>query len=183
MIYVMLAGTIISFFLGFLLHAFYFSHSNLSERLANELERLRPILKNKAKQHQEALEEIKRTNMHNIFLERQLEKRNEDLGILLSMALQRDEEIRLLEIKVSEIRPGARRQEEGSITFDPFKSNNSQRIELSGVKTPDLKTIIEPKANRRTRDQDPAAPALPLWKHQLNNILSVLDALEKEPRE
>jgi len=146
--------------LGFLLHAFYFGRrKSVEANLNDEIQDMKGALALRAKINADIQEDLAHSRNLVKSLERQLEQRNEQMSALQSMARRQEDEIRLLQQATSEIRLSIARTEE------------------SGAAAVQEPGVSEPQPAQEVQDQK-----IPLWKDNLNNILTMLDNLEKQTR-
>ena len=145
--------------LGFLLHASYFGRrKSVEENLNDKIGDMKKALALREIINADAQDDLAHSRMMVKSLERQLEQRNEQLSALQSMTRRQEEEIRLLQQATSEIRLSIARTEESSaVAPEPG--------------------VLGPQPAQDAREQK-----MPLWKDNLNNILTMLDKLEKETR-
>ncbi len=149
--------------LGFLLHAFYFNRQKPVEALRKEIDSLNKALALREVETQGAKEEISKTRTLVHSLDRQLEQSNEAMHTLQQVTKRQEEEIRLLQKRGVEIPVTAVRAEERQSAVEA-------KTETAG---PDI---------IRTDQRIPAEEAarVPLWKENLNNVLGMLEQMEKE---
>ena len=169
--------------LGFLLHAFYFSAPG-GVAASEEVKKLEKVLAEKQDRLQEAQEETVKSGTLVRSLEEQIRTRNAEMEGLQRMIARQDEGIRQLQKDAVALRASlasfARSPEE-----EPVPSlvlNESVVSESSAVREP-----VNASAPLRKRIEDAAAGAkdgeTPAWRENLNNILNILDSMEKEIEE
>lgn len=181
MIYLILGGIALSFgLLGFLLNAFYFSKAGVVDNLAKELEQLRKILKDKEKRTREAQEEVARSRVQIHLLEQQLDQRNKECNALHFMTLRRDEEIRRLKKIAEEMWLPSIQTEDGSNAGEQPNPAFSQNELEANPSRAYLKLLQSPASAARDAAGEGENQHIPLWKKNLNDILSILDTIEKE---
>jgi len=191
-IYVQLAllALIFSCF-GFLLHAFYFGDSR-QKRLTGELKALHEELDHKRRELAQAEEGAQKSERMVQSLERQLQQRSSEMEHLKQLASRQDKAIELLQKEAEVIRTALG----GSAKSAKVVQNVLESVEIAPVTPPPARPqTIEVKAETpakirevpRPRQEAPAAPApagahadAPSWKANLENILTMLDTMEKE---
>jgi len=161
---------------GFLLHAFYFGDSR-QRRLTKELHDLQQELEQKDRellQNEEASQKAVRI-IHS--LEKQQQQKAVEMDHLKQLAARQDKVIEMLQKDAEEIRAAV----SGSA-----KSVKSVQEALSTVAPLSQPPIPIREHQQRPRQEMPApAPVpdhadAPAWKENLDNILSILDKMEKE---
>jgi len=162
MIFVWLALLAMVFMLlGFLLHAFYFGkRKSLEKSLNGEIQDMNRKLALREKINADAQEDLAHARMLVKSLERQLEQRNEQMNALQNTARRQEEEIRRLQETASEIRKSLAQTEESRTAASAAEYSES---------------VPQPAAGEQERQ-------IPLWKDNLNNILAMLEKLEKETK-
>ncbi len=178
MIFFWLALIALSFGLfGFLLHDFYFGRQQLIRSMRKELDDLNQALVSSNKETSAAQKGISKATMLIRSLELQMEQSNKEISTLKQATRRQEETIRLLQ------RTGA----------ETAFQTDTRRCDIETVrsasqphasKVDGISAISE--ANRDSQGRENAKSEegkglkIPLWKENLNNILSMLDEIEKE---
>ena len=168
MIFFLLASIALCFgLLGFLLHAFYFSKAKLAESLVKELESLRGtlalkqgVMEAKEKEARDAGEEVVRSRAIIQSLSQQLREENGRVDALQRAAQRQDEEISRLHRAAAELRSALIEAHARQSAYE-----HSETRLYSG----------EDEHGQSAEDQ-----GVPLWKDNLNNLLNMLEKMEKE---
>ncbi len=87
---------------------------------------------------------------------------------LQDMAQRQEEEIRVLQKATAEIR----------MTIAP--TGNSSKLEARDSEMKHEDSVPRPVEAQAAQTESPAKEKIPLWKDNLNNILSMLDKIENE---
>jgi chromosome segregation ATPase len=159
MIFSLLALVALSFgLLGFLLNSFYFSKHGLLESLKQEIQHLERMLEIREQENANTQQEVEKTGIPVPLLKRHLEEKRNLVNSFQDRAKRQKDQIRLIEKQFPEIslnldRTEGRRQE--NPTFKPEESASE--------------TVPQTKEQK-----------IPLWKDNLNNILDMLNKIEKE---
>ncbi len=165
--------------LGFLLHAFYFSRGT-TQAEEKELSDLRKSLAEKQKETLEAREEIAKTNHLLHSLEQQIHRRNEEMERLRQWVARQDQEISLLQKDAEAIR---------TMATDSADAQNRSTLAPTGAASDVVESAgslaAPPEVPAVSRDVQsvtsaPKASEWPAWRENLDNILGMLDAMEKE---
>jgi hypothetical protein len=162
MIFLMLAAVALIFaLLGFLLNAFYFGGS---QKISEELEKLQKAVHHANQGAWDAREEtaVARTLVRS--LEAQLEKRSSEMHVLEKISRRQEEGITLLQKAVAEIRAALKERER----IRAPEQNAAQPI-----------VSVMGAVDRAPESGSDGTQDIPLWKNNLNNILSMLEKLEK----
>ena len=171
MIFFWLALIAVTFgLLGFLLHAFYFSRQQRLQALSKDIESLKRILTFREKETQDAKEEISKTRLLVHSLEQQLGQSHDAMQALQQATRRQEEEIRLLQKKNAEAALAAAQVEE-------LQRSIAAKKEAVTEAPPAPSYIADVSENGQI---DGGKDATPLWKENLNNILGMLDKIEKE---
>ncbi len=184
-IYIQLAVLVLIFAsFGFLLHAFYFGDSR-QKRLGKELSALKKALEEKERESRQAEEAGQKSDRVIQSLEKQLQQKAVEMEHLKQLAARQDKAIEMLQREAEAIRAAV----SGSA-----KSVKSVQDALSAVAPVPMEPEITPpetpvpiqKPQPQTRPEMPPVATLPgrqeapAWKENLDNILSMLDTMEKE---
>ncbi len=156
--------------LGFLLHAFYFGRKERLQTLSKENEGLKRILAFREKETQDAREEISKARMLIHSLEQQLGQSNDAMQALRQVAERQEEEIRLLQKKNAAAALAVAGAEDRH-------SSIAAKKEVIVEVPPTPSAIVGESINDQA---DEGRGMTPLWKENLNNILGMLDKIEKE---
>jgi septal ring factor EnvC (AmiA/AmiB activator) len=166
--------------LGFLLHAFYFS-GPVDVVLLKEVKSLEKALAEKQKEFQEGQEEIVKSDTLVRSLEEQIRTRNAEMEVLQRMIARQDEGIRQLQKDAVALRASL-----GSYAKSPEAEPVPSLVMDESVPS-DSSVVREPvnaSPSLRNRVENAAADAkdgdTPAWRENLNNILNILDSMEKE---
>jgi TolA-binding protein len=192
-IYVQLAllALIFSCF-GFLLHAFYFGNTR-QKRLSKELKNLQAELEEKRREHAQAEEGTQKAERVIQSLEKQLQQRSSEMEHLKQLASRQDKAIELLQKEAEVIRTAL----SGSAKSVKSVQDVLEAVEVPPPAPPPPPAApqhidVQPEAPVKLREQPrvrqempPAPPPAahadsPAWKENLENILSMLDTMEKE---
>jgi TolA-binding protein len=192
-IYVQLAllALIFSCF-GFLLHAFYFGDVR-RRRLTGEIKSLNEELERTRRELAQSDEGVQKSEGVIKSLEKQLQQRSSEMEHLRQLASRQDKAIELLQREAEVIRTALG----GSAKSVKTMQNVLDSVEVAPAKSPaappqPIEVQPEPPARirevPRPRQETPAAPQpaaaaqaeAPAWKANLENILSMLDTMEKE---
>lgn len=140
--------------LGFLIHAFYFGRQEpvVDDSLHNLVQSLNRKLAAREKMNAEAQEEIAKTREMVESLKKQLEQRDEQMSALQAMARRQQEELSLLQGTAAQVKTTG-----------------------AGPEAP-----APPAAQPAAPATEASEQKVPLWKDNLNNILSMLDKLQRE---
>lgn len=184
-IYLQLALLVVIFAsLGFLLHAFYFGDAK-QRRLRKELKESEEELERKDRELRQAEEAAQKSDKIIQSLEKQLQQKASELEHLKQLATRQDKAIEMLQKDAEAIRAAM----SGSA-----KSVKSVQEALSAVApvpvepeiTPAVAPAPLPEPEKLPRSEMPPVATLPgrqdapAWKENLDNILSMLDTMEKE---
>jgi septal ring factor EnvC (AmiA/AmiB activator) len=167
--------------LGFLLHAMYFSKQEFTITLGKEIEDLRKKLASREEQLGEVREQISDTRILIHSLKRELKQSNGEMSALQRIARRQEEKIRLLQEKGETIRaavaPPRQRQDDFGTTRSTAARPSGSEIEASAAI---LAVSQDHEGNERIAIEEGRGVKIPLWKENLDNILDMLDNLEKE---
>jgi len=188
-IYMQLAVLVLIFAsFGFLLHAFYFGDSR-QRRLSKELGALKKELEEKERESRQAEEAEQKSDKIIQSLEKQLQQKAIEMEHLRQLAARQDKAIEMLQKDAEVIRAAV----SGSA-----KSVKSVQDALSAVAPVPVEHEIAPqitpaaaplpvqKHQQQPRPETPPVATLPgrqdapAWKENLDNILALLDTMEKE---
>ncbi len=195
-IYVQLAVLVLIFAcFGFLLHAFYFGDSR-QKRLSKELSGLQKELEDKEREFRRAEEAAQKSDKVIQSLEKQLQQKAVEMEHLKQLASRQDKAIEMLQKEAEAIRTAV------SGSAKSVKSVQDALSAVAPVPVDFEQTMVPPPApvqvpapapNPVSKPQaaphpemPPAAATLPgrqdapAWKENLDNILSLLDTMEKE---
>jgi len=180
MAYLFLASLAVIFaLLGFLLHTFYFSGPADVVLLKEEVKSLERALERKQKEVQEAQEEVVKTDTLAHSLEEQIRTRNDEMEVLRRMAARQDEGIRQLQKDAVALRAtlGGFEKPWGSELAGSIGLNESTPIASP-------REQVNQSETGRNRVEGATADAkegdMLAWRENLNNILNILDSMEKE---
>lgn len=181
MVYLFLVLSAVIFaLLGFLLHVFYFSGPRDAVQL-KEIEALKKMLDEKHKEAQEAQEETVKTSTMVHSLEEQIRRRNERMESLQRMVARQDDEIRQLQKEAVALQAALGRAEKPLAAATAFAYDVNEPV--AGISSVGLEPAKE-IASEPSRGEKEAAGrkegAVPPWKDNLNNILNIIDSMEKE---
>ena len=172
--------------LGFLIHSFCFTTAE-DTGTRQKIASLQKELKERQTELREAREKITKTGASVRSLEQQIKQRNEEMEKLRKMVSRQDEEIAALQKEAATIRTALAAGKKGP--DKPAKPESSAPAVRTGASAP---PAPEPKATPRVDEdkaqqkQPPSAAAPqsgaagPVWRENLNNIVGILDAMEKE---
>jgi ribosome-binding ATPase YchF (GTP1/OBG family) len=180
MIYLMLAAIALFFgLLGFLLNAFYFSKAEMVENLTAEIDRLRRMLRESERKNRNLQEQFGQVQAQINLLESQLRQRNEEFGVLYFMALRRDEEMGRMQRNAAE-KSSPVICEVNSPEDDKAKEPAFLADEIKARPAPPHLRLVPVSDSRAAESAvTSGVPDTPLWKRKLDNVLSILDAIEK----
>jgi septal ring factor EnvC (AmiA/AmiB activator) len=190
-IYVQLAllALIFSCF-GFLLHAFYFGNTR-QRHLIRELKKLHEALDQKRRELVQSEEKTQKEEGVIQSLEKQLQQRSSEMEHLKQLASRQDKAIELLQREAEVIRAAL----SGSAkSVKPVQEvlKSVEEAAPASPPPPPRKVEPQPQAPVQIREQprphqempvahpSPAQGDAPAWKENLDNILSMLDTMEKE---
>lgn len=169
--------------LGFLLHAFYFSAPG-DVAPSKEVRNLERALAEKKEELQEAQEQIVKSDTLVRSLEERIRTQNAEMEGLQRMIARQDEGIRQLQKDAVALRASL-----GSFTKFP-EDEPAPSLVLNESVASDSSVVREPvnaSAPSRKRIENAGADAkvgdTPAWRENLNNILNILDSMEKEIEE
>lgn len=146
--------------LGFFTHAFYFGKHEFIKKLSADIQSLQNKLAFRERANSNAQDEIAKTRLLIHSIEQQLEQREAELQLLKNTAQKKDAEIRNLQKQ--------------SIESERITASKQDISWSAGAASPvEVPPAVEP---------EPKDTKIPLWKDSLNNILGVLDKIEKESR-
>jgi septal ring factor EnvC (AmiA/AmiB activator) len=174
---------------GFLLHAFYFGDTR-HKRLTVELKALQEELECKRRELAQKEEEAQKSERMIQSLEKQLQQRSSEMEHLKQLASRQDKAIELLQKEAEVIRAAL----SGSAKSVKTVPNVLDSVEVAPAAPPLPQQSIEVKPEApakireapRPRQEIPPAPPpaahadAPAWKENLENILAMLDTMEKE---
>ncbi len=186
-IYVQLAVLVFIFAtFGFLLHAFYFGDSR-QRRLSRELSDLQKALEEKEKQLRQTEDSGQRSERMIQSLEKQLQQKAVEMDHLKQLAARQDKAIEMLQKDAEVIRAAVsgsaksvKSVEEALSAVAPVPMIEHEPLS-PGPPVP-IQKPQPPSARPEVTDvsSNPAHQDSPAWKENLDNILSMLDTMEKE---
>ena len=161
--------------LGFLLHAFYFGDSRY-RRSSKEKDDLKKELQLKAEELRQAEEECQKADRTIQSLEKQLQLRASEMDHLKQLASKQDKAIATLQKDAEVIRAAvsgsAKSIKSVQKVLSVVEPVNSAPVEAPPVPAVPVQAHEQPRTQETT--------AAPPWKENLDNILSLLDSMEKE---
>lgn len=173
---------------GFLLHAFYFG-GNRRSRLTGELERFREEVNLKESELLQAEEEAAKAGRIIQSQEKQLQQKAAEMDRLRQLASRQDKAIELLQKDAEAIRRAITGSPASSKSIEDALSSIapafSEQLNAPISNPPAPVHIVEKSARTvadepDTRPEQPAQDSTPSWKENLDNIISILDTMEKE---
>jgi len=181
MIYLFLVILALNFLLlGFFLCRFYFGKSGGKSSIFTEIKKLQKALAEKDKEAREAQAEISKTIATVQSLEQQISQRNEELEALQIMAKQQDEVIGMLQKVSGEIRlaiAGAASSQNSASNAVSLNTAGDTRGNKNSGK---VQSVYVTEASKETALRPPQKAGHHAWRKNLNNILEILDTMEKE---
>ena len=171
--------------LGFLVHKFCFSDGAGNEARPR-IEKLEQLLLEKQTEVRLAQEEIAKKSAAVQSLEQQIRQRNEEMEKLRQTAARQDQEIASIQREAAEIRAAFGTATPLKAVEAPAKAERN--VPAHGLKpapsTADRTrdAVQEAKAGREPENAKPRVEGSPPppWRENLNNIIDILDAMEKE---
>ncbi len=189
---------------GFLLHAFYFGDSR-QKRLSKEIGDLEKELEQKGRELLQAEEGTQKADKVILSLEKQLQQKAVEMEHLKQLAARQDKAIEMLQKDAEVIRAAVsgsaksvKSVQQALAAVDPFpppppaEAPPAPPIKFrERERHPPAEMPPAPPVNIREREQHapaemppaatiPAPSETPTWKENLDNILSILDTMEKE---
>jgi TolA-binding protein len=189
-IYVQLALLALTFScFGFLLHAFYFGGSR-QKHLTKELSEIRKDIENRERELRQAEEATQKADRVIQSLEKQLQQKAIEMEHLKQLATRQDKAIELLQKEAEFIRAAmsgsaksVKSVQEALSAVSPVPQP-PMPIHVEALPVPSI-PVQEPQ-QRSHQEISPVASAVPghgtapAWKENLDNIISILDTMEKE---
>ncbi len=181
MIFFWLALIALSFGLfGFLLHDFYFSRQQLIRSMRKELDDLNQALASSNKETSAAQKQISKATMLIRSLEQQMEQSNKEISTLKQATRRQEETIRLLQRIGAEIRSTAFQTETRRSDIETVRSASRPHDSLVDGISAISEANRDSQGRENAKSEEGKGLKIPLWKENLNNILSMLDEIEKE---
>ena len=190
-IYVQLAVLVLIFAcFGFLLHAFYFGDSR-QKRLSKELSGLQKSLEDKEREFHQAEEAAQKSDRVIQSLEKQLQQKAVEMEHLKQLSSRQDKAIEMLQKEAEAIRTAVSGSAKSVKSVqDALSAVAPVPLELERTIAPQPAPAPTPipvsKPQPEPHPEMPPAATLPgrqdapAWKENLDNILSLLDTMEKE---
>ncbi len=184
MIYLFLVILALNFLLlGFFLCRFYFGKSGGKSSIFTEIKKLQKALAEKDKEAREAQAEISKTTATVQSLEQQISQRNEELEALQIMANQQDEVIGMLQKVSGEIRlaiAGAASSQNSASNAVSLNTAGDTMGNKDYVQPGKVQSVHVTEASKEMALRLPQKAGHHAWRKNLNNILEILDTMEKE---
>jgi len=169
--------------LGFLFHAFCFQVNGDNEA-KHKSEALQKELRERQSELKEAREKIVKTTANVRGLEQQVKQRDEETEKLRKTASRQDEAITALQKEAATIRAALAAQKKGPDA--PAKVRLPAQAPHAAAATPAQDPKVAPKVEGDKAGQKPppspgtAQSGVPAWKENLENIVDILNAMEKD---
>jgi len=170
--------------LGFLFRAFCFPvDSDLKAR--QKIESLQRELKQRQTELRDAREKITKTTTSVRSLEQQIKQRNEDMEKFRKMASKQDEEIAALQKEAATIRAALAAAKKGHDTSAKAESAApSPRTGAAPMPAQEPKVAPQAAGDKSEQKLLPSTAqsgaAAPVWRENLNNVVGILNEMEKE---
>ncbi len=168
---------------GFLLHAFYFGDAR-QKQVVKELNRFKAELEEKERELRQAEESAQKSDRIIQSLEKQLHQKAAELEHLKQLAARQDKAIEMLQKDAEAIRAAVSGAARSARSLDDALAAVAPPQERQA--TPVLAPARRPEPEQSPGPETPPVAPLPgrqdapAWKENLDNILSMLDTMEKE---
>jgi predicted ribosome quality control (RQC) complex YloA/Tae2 family protein len=167
--------------LGFFVHAFYLGSPD-NGTLSKETHALKEKLEEKQKEVEAARDELLKTGTVARSLEEQIRQRNEEMEAHQQMVARQDREIRQLQEDAAALHAALGVGENYNATAVPQSfpalTDPSQAGPPAGL-APLMGTAPEQSMSAKSSAGQEVV-SIPEWKDNLNNILNILNSMEKE---